>query len=37
LRPRQVDSDLAGKDRGVALPHLAQDEADLLVKNIGRP
>jgi hypothetical protein len=35
LRRRQIDSDLAGEDRGVALPHLAQDEADLLLQNIG--
>ena len=37
LRRRQIDADLAGEDRGVALPDLAQDEADLLVENIGRP
>jgi len=36
LRRRQVDADLAGEDRGVALPDLAQDEADLLVQDIGR-
>src|SRR3981081_1764300 len=37
LRRRQGDSDFLGEDGGVALPYLAQDEADLLVKDIGRP
>jgi hypothetical protein len=37
LRRREIDSDFPGKDRGVALPHLAQDEADLLLEDIGRP
>ncbi len=37
LRRRQVDADFAGEDGGVALPDLAQDEADLLIEDVGRP
>ena len=37
LRRRQIDADLAREDGGMALPDLAQDEADLLLEDIGRP
>jgi len=37
IAPSQVDADLAGEDSGMALPDLAQDEADLLVENVRRP
>jgi hypothetical protein len=37
LGRRQIGPDVAGKDHGVALRDLTQDEADLFVQHVSGP